>query len=38
MSDNSIVEECESSDGIYANDFPSVHITQSELKAYQTMK
>ena len=30
--DNLIVEKCGSSNEVYANDFPSVHITQSELK------
>ena len=31
--DDLIVEECGSGNEIYANDFPSVHITQSELKS-----
>ena len=31
--DNLIVEKCGSSNEIYANDFPSVHIIQSELKS-----
>ena len=31
--DDLIVEKCGSSNAIYANDFPSAHITQSELKS-----
>ena len=31
--DDLIVEKCGSSNEIYANDFPSVHFTQSELKS-----
>ena len=31
--DDLIFEECGSGNEIYANDFPSVHITQSELKS-----
>ena len=31
--DDLIVEECGSGNEIYANDFPSLHITQSELKS-----
>ena len=33
MFDDLIVEECGSGNEIYANDFPSLHITQSELKS-----